>query len=148
MSKRWGTPTWYFLHTLVEKIDVNYYDKIYGEVRNLIIDIFQNLPCPYCKNHALNYIKKKNIYKIKTKEEMKTYLFDFHNEVNKRLSHRVQEKTILEMYKKMNFVKVYNYFDKEFFYSNPLQKTFFAWQSTLSRDIVDFLNKHRGHMRL
>ena len=148
MSKRWGTPTWYFLHTLVEKIDVNYYDKIYGEVRNLIISIFQNLPCPYCKNHALNYIKRKNIYKIKTKEGMKTYLFDFHNEVNKRLSHRVQEKSILEMYKKMNFVKVYNYFDKEFFYSNPLQKTFFAWQSTLNRDIVNFLNKHRGHMRL
>tara|TARA_B100001093_G_scaffold197137_1_gene189451 strand:- start:10637 stop:11083 length:447 start_codon:yes stop_codon:yes gene_type:complete len=148
MSKRWGTPTWYFLHCIVEKINVNYYNKIHGEVRNLIINIFQNLPCPYCKNHALNYIKKKNIYKIKTKEEMKMYLFNFHNEVNKRLNHRIQEKSILDMYKKMNFVKVYNYFDKEFFYSNPLQKTFFSWQSTLSRDVIEFLNKHRGQMRV
>ena len=79
---------------------------------------------------------------------MKMYLFNFHNEVNKRLNHRIQEESILDMYKKMNFVKVYNYFDKEFFYSNPLQKTFFSWQSTLSRDVVDFLNKHRGQMRV
>ena len=111
MSKRWGTPTWYFLHTLVEKIDVNHYDKIYGEVRNLIINIFQNLPCPYCKNHALNYIKKKNIYKIKTKEEMKTYLFDFHNEVNKRINHPIYNKEDLVKYKDLNFLKATNAYE-------------------------------------
>ena len=28
MSKRWGTPTWYFFHTLAEKIHKEHLDKI------------------------------------------------------------------------------------------------------------------------
>ena len=53
MSKRWGTPTWYFLHTLVEKIDEHYYNVISNSVTNILVDLLKNLPCPYCKDHAL-----------------------------------------------------------------------------------------------
>ena len=36
MSKSWGTPTWYFFHTLAEKIKENEYDGIKGEVLSYI----------------------------------------------------------------------------------------------------------------
>ena len=98
MSKRWGTPTWYFLHTLIEKLDSNYYKKISNSVTNLIVDLFGNLPCPYCKDHALQYIKKNNIYKIKTKEGMRIYLFNFHNNVSKRLNNSVHSNDILNLF--------------------------------------------------
>ena len=74
MSKRWGTPTWYFLHTLVEKFDSNHYKIVHNSITNIIVDLFNHLPCPYCKDHALQYIRKNNIYKIRTREQMKEYL--------------------------------------------------------------------------
>jgi hypothetical protein len=149
MSKKWGTPTWYFLHTLVEKIDSNYYKIVHNSVTNIIVNLLNNLPCPYCKDHSLQYIKKNNIYKIKTREEMIEYLFKFHNTVNKRLKHSVQNKDILDLYKKMNFLKVYGYFEKNFFYSAPLSKTFYSWRTSIfKRDLVNFLNAHRHKIRL
>jgi len=147
MSKRWGTPTWYFLHTLIEKIDENYYKIISNSVTNILIDLFKNLPCPYCKDHALSYIKRYNIYKIKTKPEMKMYLFNFHNDVNKRLKHNIQNKDILDLYKKMNFVKVYSYFERQFFYSSPLSKTFYSWRTSMFKTrLIKFLNTHKHKM--
>lgn len=143
MSKRWGTPTWYFLHTLIEKLDSNYYKMISSSVTNIIVDLFGNLPCPYCKDHALQYIKKKNIYKIKTKEEMKEYLFHFHNNVSKRIKNNTQGKEILDLYKKMNFYKVFKYFEVQFFYSSPLNRSFIGWRSSFKNRLIAFLNKHR-----
>ena len=149
MSKRWGTPTWYFLHKKEKKIDSNHYKKLSNSVTKLFVDIFSNLPCPYCKDHSLQYIKKNNIYGVKTKEEMKMYLFNFHNSVNRRLNNRVQSIDILELYKRMNIYKVYNYFIEQFFYSNPLSKHFYGWrQSSLKNKLVDFLNNNKSKMTL
>jgi len=149
MSKRWGTPTWYFLHTLVEKIDSNYYKSVNNSVTDIIVDLLKNLPCPYCKDHALQYIKKNNIYKIKTREGMKEYLFTFHNFVNKRLKHSTQKKDILDLYPKMNFLKVYKYFEKHFFYSSPLSKTFYSWRTSIFKtNLINFLNAHRHKISL
>jgi len=148
MSKRWGTPTWYFLHTLIEKINSTYYKSVSDSFTNIIVDIFNNLPCPYCKDHATQYIKKNNIYKIKTKEEMKEYLFNFHNFINKRLKQNTQNRDILNLYKKMNFVKVYKYFERQFFYTSPLSKSFNSWRSTLNQRVITFLNIHRHKISL
>jgi len=148
MSKRWGIPTWYFLHTMVEKFDSNYYKTVSNSVTNIIVELFNNLPCPHCKEHANQYIKKNNIYKIRTREEMIEYLFNFHNFVNKSLNHQIQNRKILDLYKRMNFVKVYKYFEQQFFYSSPLSRSFYGWRSPLKNNLIIFLNKHRHKIRL
>lgn len=145
MSKRWGTPTWYFLHVLAEKIYDNEYVKINKEFINIVVNILNNLPCPICRGHAVKYIKKHNIYKIYSKHEMKMYLFAFHNWVNKRLKHKTQDIKILDLYIKMDTIKVYKYFKQEFFKTNALAKNFFVWhRDSLNKDIANFLNKNKN----
>ena len=147
MSKRWGTPTWYFFHTLAEKIHTEHFRKNKKEFIDLIITICNNLPCPICKDHSMKYIRKSNIYKIQTKEEMKNYLYVFHNWVNKKLGKSEPSLSILNLYKKMDFMKVYKFFIQEFFKSNALSKNFFKWNKDfLYNKINVFLDKHKPHI--
>tara|TARA_B100000795_G_scaffold269976_1_gene261533 strand:+ start:5694 stop:6140 length:447 start_codon:yes stop_codon:yes gene_type:complete len=146
MSKRWATPTWYFLHMLIEKIDARHYERINKEYIGIIIEIFTDLPCPYCKTHALAYVKKHNIYNMKTKEDMKQYLFTFHNQVNTRVGNPIKDRAIFNFYKRMNTVAVSNYFMKRFFASNPLSKSFNGWQSDLKKNLLTFLNKNKSYL--
>lgn len=147
MSKRWATPTWYFLHMLIEKIDANHYQNINKEYIDLMVNLFNNLPCPYCKTHAIAYTKKNNIYNMTTKAKMKQYMFHFHNDVNKRIGTKIHDNKIFALYERMNTIKVSNYFIKHFFMSNTLAKNFNGWQSTLKYDIITFLNKHKDKFR-
>lgn len=78
----WGEPTWYLLHTLAEKVNSNYFDSIKGELLQTIYSICTNLPCPMCAQHATEYIKSSRFFQIKTKDELKYYLYTFHNVVN------------------------------------------------------------------
>ena len=65
----------------------------------MIVSICNNLPCPICKDHSMKYIRKSNIYKIQTKDEMKNYLYVFHNWVNKKLGKSEPPLKILNLYK-------------------------------------------------
>ena len=144
MSKRWGTPTWYFLHTLSEKIYDDCYVKMKSDVITIIETILVNLPCPLCRNHAINYLKKNNIYKVNSKNEMKTYLFKCHNWVNKRVGNSLKERKILELYKKANTVNIYKYFIQEFFRTNVLSKDFFIWRkNSLKNKLNNLMTKNK-----
>ena len=149
MSKRWGTPTWLFLHTIVEKIyNDECYKKMSNDVVNIIVLIFKNLPCPLCRNHAVSYIKKYNIYNVKTKDGMITYLFTFHNWVNKRVGNGIKQKSILDLYKRANTVNICKYFIQEFFKSNALAKDFFQWKKdSLKSEINNFLAKNKLYIK-
>jgi CRISPR/Cas system CMR-associated protein Cmr5 small subunit len=80
----WGEPIWTFFHTLAEKIKPEYYQSKSKELFAIIKLICGNLPCPICTEHASKYMDKINILSLKTKDDMKLMLFQFHNEVNKR----------------------------------------------------------------
>lgn len=80
----WGEPIWTFFHTLAEKIKPEYYQSKSTELFAIIKLICGNLPCPICTEHASKYMDKINILSLKTKDDMKLMLFQFHNEVNKR----------------------------------------------------------------
>lgn len=80
----WGAPIWTFFHTLAEKIKPEYYESKSKELFAIIKLICGNLPCPICTEHASKYMDKINILSLKTKDDMKLMLFQFHNEVNKR----------------------------------------------------------------
>lgn len=80
----WGEPIWTFFHTLAEKIKPEYYQQKSKELFDIIKLICKNLPCPICTEHATKYLNKISFLSLKTKDDMKLMLFQFHNEVNKR----------------------------------------------------------------
>ena len=123
----WGTPTWYLFHTIAEKIDNNFYIKNYMLIWNFIKDVCSNLPCPFCKNHAINYIAKVNINDIKTKDGLKRVLFEFHNNANKNSRKPISDITVLNKYKTSNTIKIFNYFEERFFKSYIGSRQFTDW---------------------
>ena len=99
MIEDWGSHTWIMFHTLAEKIKNEY--NISNELINIIINISYNLPCPYCTEDAKKYIKSNfNKNKNYNKEEVITFLYNFHNHVNNKLNKQQFEKENLEIYKK------------------------------------------------
>jgi hypothetical protein len=80
----WGAPTWYLFHTLAEKVKDEEFKNIKAELLNNINVICCNLPCPSCAEHACQYMKKLNYNSINSKEDLKRFLFNFHNEVNQK----------------------------------------------------------------
>ena len=140
MSKRWGEPTWYFFHVFAEKIVNNFYIKNKSKVDDIIFSICSNLPCPYCKDHAVSYLKKNKLSFVKNKEDLKTYFFNFHNDVNKKKNQKINVKDILKKYEKINMVKAYKFFHQEFFKTIYLSKHFSGWiRNSLREKIQKFM---------
>jgi len=146
MSKRWGEPTWYFFHTFIEKISANFYTNNYKECIELYETICNNLPCPICKVHAVNYLKKHNVKNMNTKTKMKIFLFQFHNSVNKRLKKSVYPEEILEQYKKIKLKNAYRFFEQEFYRKNYGSRNFSSWIRNRMKEKFDtFLTKNIQH---
>ena len=104
MSKSvWGPPTWQLLHCMVIKAkDIMTLSQI-NDLKTIIERVVSNLPCPLCSGHALAFFKKNHFQRVNTLDKLRYFLFDFHNNVNKRL-----EKTLITyeehhlLYKNMN----------------------------------------------
>ena len=86
---KWGEPTWFLFHTLSCKIHESSFFTIRQELLNNIYAICTNLPCPDCANHAKKYLDGINFNTIRTKEDFKRLLFNFHNSVNLRKGYPV-----------------------------------------------------------
>jgi len=123
----WGNPTWTLFHTIAEKINNSYYINNYIIVWNFIKDICNHLPCPFCKRHAVNYLKTVNIINIKSKEGLKKVLFDFHNQANKNSNKKMEDISILNKYKNANVSVAFQYFEKRFFRSYIGTRQFNDW---------------------
>tara|TARA_Y100000389_G_scaffold205088_1_gene262952 strand:+ start:5287 stop:5721 length:435 start_codon:yes stop_codon:yes gene_type:complete len=79
LSKEWGKTTWTLFHSLsYNLIDDSHANILFREIQSLC----NVLPCPICSKHASNYLKNK---KVNNKTELILLLFNFHNEVNKKL---------------------------------------------------------------
>lgn len=81
---KWGEPTWFLFHTLSVKIKESHFQSIRSPLLNQIYAICVNLPCPDCANHAKTYLDGINFNTIQTKNDLKQFLYTFHNIVNKR----------------------------------------------------------------
>lgn len=82
----WGPATWKLLHTMVLKINDNITYSQLIDLKNIILRILHNLPCPYCTSHALSYIGSSNYKSINNINDLRVFIFNFHNNVNKRLN--------------------------------------------------------------
>lgn len=86
MSKQiWGNSCWYLFHTLAEKLKPEYE----SEVQHILYHLKQvsfNLPCPDCASHATETLQRAKLENVKTRDNLKIFLLEFHNMVNKRLN--------------------------------------------------------------
>jgi hypothetical protein len=83
-TMQWGEPTWFLLHTIAEKISESNFSNQRLDILNTIFAICTNLPCPVCSDHALIFLNKMNFLRIKTRKDLREFLFYFHNNVNNR----------------------------------------------------------------
>ena len=142
----WGGAVWIFFHTISVRINANYYNNNYQFVWNFIKKICKTLPCPYCREHAGNYVNKIPIHQINTKGKLKMVLFNFHNSVNTRIGKKSENITILERYKKANVKLVFDFFEKRFFHSYIGTRTFNDWiKNGVKKEYFDFFNNVRTH---
>ena len=111
----WGPTWWIFFHCLAERVKEESFKEMIPIIISFIKDICAILPCPDCRLHATHIINNyKFFHLIRKKEDLKNFVFEFHNLVNSRTGKSIQNKLILEQYKKYDFRKAtadwYNHF--------------------------------------
>jgi hypothetical protein len=107
---KWGEPTWIFLHTIAQKIKDDRFLGMREQLLQKINMICRNLPCPDCSAHASKYLDAINFNMIVTKQDLITFLWTFHNEVNKRKGIPIADRSVLDKYCTANTNNVINYF--------------------------------------
>ena len=89
MSKAvWGPATWKLLHCMVLNVK-NIEPGQLIELKNTIMRIVSNLPCPYCTSHALSNISSSNFRMIDNIGDLKMFMFQFHNKVNQQVNKKL-----------------------------------------------------------
>uniref|UniRef100_A0A6C0HP49 thiol oxidase n=1 Tax=viral metagenome TaxID=1070528 RepID=A0A6C0HP49_9ZZZZ len=111
MSKKiWGNAVWYLFHTLVYKIkstDDSNFKELFGHISS----ISKNLPCPECSEHAALFLSRVNIDIVtSSRENMITFLFEFHNSVNKKIGKPIYLLEDLKKYSLANTINIINHF--------------------------------------
>jgi len=105
----WGPNVWFFLHGLAEKIKEDKFNECKSNLIELIKLICFNLPCPECSKDAENLLKKTNINAINKKEDLKKYIFNFHNHINKKLNKNIfLYENLDSKYCNINIYKTFN----------------------------------------
>lgn len=105
MSKKdWGNISWILMHSLAQKVTENNFINCKQILIKIIFDICNNLPCPDCREHANKLLKTSNINKISNKKQLITFLWEFHNIVNKKL--KKPTKNIEEVEKQYSTAKL------------------------------------------
>jgi hypothetical protein len=105
------TFVWSTLHVLAFSYPENPSAEKKLSMLKFLEGIMANLPCPSCSVHALKYITE-NTPNVSCRENLKAYLYDFHNAVNKRLgklelSHAECDKAVLEKhFKQQDWVEL------------------------------------------
>lgn len=108
---KWGEPIWYLFHTLAEKVKEGLFPVIKTELLNTIYSICSNLPCPKCRKHAVEYMDNVNFNSINSKNDLKLFLYQFHNTVNKRKNYPLFSYIDLDdKYSKANTANIIKYF--------------------------------------
>ena len=107
----WGKYTWLLFHTLAEQVNPDRFLEIRIELLDIIYSICTILPCPICREHAKEYMKRINIQGINNKGDLKLMLFEFHNSVNTRKNLPIYPFHELNIYENANLKSImYNFF--------------------------------------
>lgn len=146
MSKKWGTPTWYFFHSFAENISDDFYRKNKYEICNMLRSVCSNLPCYDCNKHSIQYTRNTLHGRfVPDKESLKNYFFTFHNSVNVRTGK--SKFNNYDMYKQSKLSNIIHNFSRNFYsYRNPHR----GFSDQLSRkhiinNIMTFMKQNSQH---
>jgi len=147
MAKQWGQPTWIFFHTFIEQIDDDFYSSNHIEILKIIKNICSVLPCPYCKEHAVQYMRKIRPQNVKTREQMRIMLYNFHNRVNIRLNKPLFSQQELTKYRNIDFIRVIKWFESVMLKNYTLNRAFneHMFRKRTIKSTVDFIKRNIIH---
>ena len=106
--KIWGPATWNLLHTICEKIYEDKFDNTKYDLYKLIALICVSVPCPICRDHAINYLKTNKIENCTTKQSLKLYVYNLHNQASINAKNTQFDLDILNKYTNFSFVEIFN----------------------------------------
>ncbi len=102
-----GALMWIMLHSFAEKIKPDAFTSNKVEILDFLKEFYNNeLPCDHCRADSINYLN--NYDTLNTQTDLKKYLFDFHQTVNKKLHKRFCDETILLQYETVNITEVFS----------------------------------------
>ena len=110
----WGPAVWTLFHTLTEKINENAYKKLYLQLFYFIVRICKNLPCPDCSNDASIFLAKIKPTDFKNKDDLKNFIYLFHNRVNYKKRKPLFNYANILVYQKYNTIQVVNNFIEKY----------------------------------
>ena len=145
-KKYWGTPTWYLFHTIAARVNENFYNSNYHFIWGFIKECCATLPCPYCRQHAMDFTKNISFDMVSTKKKLQDILFEFHNNVNKRTGNKVENINILKKYNNTNIVNIFKLFEQRFFKSYIGSRQFDDWiKNKFKKIFKEFKKKLNGN---
>tara|TARA_Y100000992_G_C21156439_1_gene438860 strand:- start:206 stop:655 length:450 start_codon:yes stop_codon:yes gene_type:complete len=106
----WAISTWQFLHTISIQLNNNLFERDKQIILNICYNICTNLPCPTCSEHARHALNSNNYWRISNLEQLRQFMFNFHNTVNKHTGKKIEDVTILDKYKHYKISVVVNNF--------------------------------------
>jgi hypothetical protein len=142
----WGTPTWYLFHTIAARTNEDYYNSNYEYIWNFIKKCCATLPCPFCREHAINYTKNISLSDVNTKKKLQNVLFNFHNTANTNSGSKPTNISVLEQYNNANISKIFKLFKDRFFKSYIGNRVFNDWvKNKFKKDFIKFSEKISGN---
>lgn len=147
-GKPWGRITWYFIHTFCERINEDFFVKNREKCLDILSSICCMIPCPTCREHSIQYLKKNPLNRmVRNKEELKAYFFRFHNQatLNGNPSARVEDSSVIDMYKRANFKRIVDAFKAEYMKKTPtrLDYTHTLYAQTILKSVITFLHSNQ-----
>ena len=107
----WGPSIWTLFHALAEQIKEDRFQETRTYLFQFITKICWHLPCPDCTMHAKQYLDRVNIYNVRTKEQFRHFLWNFHNNVNKRKNKSLYDPSMLSTkYGQISLIQCFNNF--------------------------------------
>jgi hypothetical protein len=105
-----GGLMWMMLHSFAEKLKADIFISNKTEILDFLKEFYnKELPCEFCKIESINYLD--NYGSLSSKEDLKKYLYDFHQVINKKLQKKYYNETILLQYESVNIIDVFSLFN-------------------------------------
>lgn len=143
-GKPWGRITWYFIHAFCERIDEQFFNTNIDACMTVLTNVCSMIPCPLCRNHATDFLKKFPIKKmVRTKEDLKMYFFRFHNQATLNGNPRATpaDPSVLATYKRANFPAIVRAFKAEYMKKTPtrLDYAHTLYSQRILKSVISFL---------
>lgn len=121
--EQWGNITWFLFHGIAEKIKEEKFNTNKELIINIIKLVCGNLPCPDCAEHATKTLNSINFSSINSKDELKDFLYRFHNLINQKTKkEQFKREELDKKYKNINMPIIFNYFFRIYSINNKSEK--------------------------